>query len=119
MDLLDEIFDLCKFTSQQKKEAINDIDVLIKAKVSNDLIARLPNELNLKIKSISAVASPEVEEKIATIIKQYFSVEKIKEEQKTAIGTVVLSYFDFMLADASNENKEKAMAILRKYGVKV
>ena len=119
MDFLNELFDVLKFTKEQKVMAEIDLDCIIKAKTSSNLIIQLPDNLGEKI-NITSNDDPTAEkQRISILVKQYFSREKIHDTQQFVIGEVFFSYLKYMLAEASIEEKKQIKRLLTKYDLRI
>ncbi|MEI6316382.1 MAG: hypothetical protein WCO65_01485 [bacterium] len=117
MDILTDIFEIFKFDDAQKKKAFADLDTLIKAKITNDLVSQLPVNTIQEIQLFENFNSNETQEKIAIILQQHFSSEKIKDMQQAAIGYVVMEYLAYMYGEQTAEQQVQITNVLKKYGV--
>ena len=107
MNFFEEIFNLLEFNDKQKQKALSDIGILVQAKVTSELILQLPENILVEIEKIGVIESDIGQKKVTDILKKHFQIGKIKEEEKNAIGLVILIYLNYMFEDASSKDKGK------------
>ena len=114
INFLTDIFEIFEFDDVEKKRAFADLDTLIKAKITDDLVFALPENITRQIQWYENFESKETQEKITIILQQHFSSDKIKAEEQAAIGNVVMEYLSYMYTDQTAEQQEQINAVLKK-----
>jgi hypothetical protein len=117
MDLLEQIFNTLNMSDEQKQQTVGELEMLVKAKVSSELINLLPENIIAEIKTIQDVESISGQQKIAGYIKQYFKTEQIQQVQRESFGQVILLFLDDIYGKASPENQLKIKEVLIESGV--
>ena len=119
MDFFNEILDIFKFNDAQKRSALEDFNSFIKPRVAQELILLLPQT---SIKEVHGVENPEStdgQKKIASIITQNLSREKIEEVEKAIVGQTIIEYINFMFKDATPEQQSRAKEVFTKHGIQI
>lgn len=96
MDLLEKIFTILDFNTEQKRQARADFDVLVRARTIEQLLVELPEE---KKKTADAHSA-------ADVLATYYSSERIKEYTIENMRQVLKEYVDFLL-ESENEYEQK------------
>lgn len=91
INFLTDIFEIFEFDDVEKKRAFADLDTLIKAKITDDLVFALPENITRQIQWCENFESKETQEKITIILQQHFWSDKIKAGEQAAIGNVVMN----------------------------
>ena len=117
--IISDIFNILKLTQEEKTKTLKDLDSLIKARLTSNLIERLPIDKMEKIKDIQGTENQENQKVIASIIEANYTVEQIEKEKKIAIGQTILIYIDFIFQKLGTTEKEEIKRVLVKYDIKI
>lgn len=119
MDFFNEILDIFKFNNAQKRSALDDFNSFIKPRVAQELILLLPQTSLKKAQEVENHESTEGQKKIASIITQNLSREKIEEVEKAIVGQTIIEYINFMFKDANLEQQTRAKEVFTKHGIQI
>ena len=116
VEILEEIFGILNFNSEQISVAKIDLDELVKIETLNNLVHGVEEQdLKQLREKIKLMKEDEWQEKIAKILKNKYSSTDIKLQMSLSADKIMADYLELILKNASEEQRSKLFALFRQY----
>ena len=114
-EILEDVFGILNFNSEQISSAKTDLDELIKIETLNNLVHEIEEQdLKQLRERIKTMKGDGWQEEIAKILKNKYSSADIKLKMSLSADKILADYLELILKNASEEQRAELLVTLNK-----
>ena len=114
-EILEDVFGILNFNSEQISSAKTDLDELIKIETLNNLVHEIEEQdLQQLRERIKTMKGDGWQEEIAKILKNKYSSADIKLKMSLSADKILADYLELILKNASEEQRAELLVTLNK-----